>query len=132
MHISSLSFNDTIEIIAHFHNTIVNEKKIGLKDRGFTELQLKEMQRTGNFKPLETCGLRIKDDISSIKYEHFDYVCELLQSYELGHLPFPGSASEQPAQIMQILSLLKYLQYEHKQRLDKEASKSKPKNQRHK
>lgn len=76
-----------------------------------------------NFTPVDFVGLRIKSDFSHVTYDNFDYVYDLYIGYKNGILPFEGSHSEQPAQVMQILSLLESMTIEMQTKKMKEQSK---------
>jgi hypothetical protein len=61
--------------------------------------------------------LRFKRHLSNFKYPLFGYVITLFQNYERGVMPFEGSVSEQPAQLMDIFSLLEALKAEQETKL---------------
>lgn len=113
-HISNLSFNDSLRLICHYHNytSVKKTTKNDLVDRGYSEEQIKFLEGREDFINIETCGLRIKSRIDHVVYNQFDYVYDLYLGFKNGILPFPGSLSDQPSQVMQILSLLESLSIE--------------------
>lgn len=129
MEISSLSYQDMVRIVAQY-NTIYNGSKSVddsvLMDRGYTAEQIAAMrnQVTQAFSPVESCGLRFKSDFSKVEYPNFHYLMNLYHLYEKGCLPFPGSVSEQPAQIMEMFSIIQLLELERLNREAKEKRKS--------
>lgn len=126
MDISTLSFVDTVNIIANFHNIYYGKTKTtssDLKARGYNEETIKVLSKNVQSLAIESCGVRIKGDVSKLSYEFFDHVMHLFDGYEKGILPFEGSLSDQPAQIMQIFTLVNLLKLEHKKFLHEEQKK---------
>jgi hypothetical protein len=82
--------------------------------RGYTPEQLAAAQTSlgQKFNSVESCNLRFTKPFAHLKYDLLSYVLVLFENYEKGCLPFPGSASEQPAQIMEIFNILRQLKHE--------------------
>lgn len=80
----------------------------------------------------QTCGIVFKSDFSHVSYPHYDYVVNLYDAYKKGCLPFNGSTSEQPGQIMNIFVLLNnlYIETEDKQRKEQENKNKKSRSKR--
>lgn len=80
----------------------------------------------------QTCGIVFKSDFSNVSYPHYDYVVNLYDAYKKGCLPFEGSASEQPGQIINIFVLLNnlYIETEDKQRKEQETKNKKARSKR--
>jgi hypothetical protein len=116
MDISTLSFEDTVRIICHFHNSITGNKPTtnDLKSRGYTDEMIAAATNSPTKKNLESCGLRISGNYNDVVYNQFDYIMSLYNMKEVGILPFNGGAAEQPNQIMEIFSLLSLLHLEMK------------------
>lgn len=83
-----------------------------LRERGFTEEQIKAVMGSKSVPVIEACGLLFKAPLSNFKYTQMDYVLHLHSQFEKGNLPFPGPVSEQPGQIMEILSLVSVIKSE--------------------
>ena len=75
---------------------------------------MQEMRRKSekHFTPVTCLGLRFSRPLSNFKSDFIHYPWTLFENYEKGLLPFPGSVSEQPAQIMEIFSIFKALKIE--------------------
>lgn len=124
MQISALSTYDYITLIAHY-NRLQKKDRVDprLLTRGFTEDQLKQLQKTLGKSPDELISLNLhfKTDLTKFNYPHFNYVFRLYDRYnDAGVLPFKGSHSDQPAQIMEIFSVLEQLQMETQKELHEE------------
>lgn len=117
MDISTLSNYEFVALVANYNDLCDGSKnKIApsMVNRGYTAEQLAQASNriADKFNPVESCNLRFTKPYGHIKYDYMDYVLRLFDNYELGILPFPGSASEQPAQIMEIFSILRQLKHE--------------------
>lgn len=124
---STLSFPDMVRIVAHF-NTLYSDKKIKsddeLRQRGYNQAAIDALrkQRQDGFITVESCGLRFKSAFHNTKYGLFGYLDQLYALYQKGVLPFPGSTSEQPGQIMEMFGLMDSL---HIEKYNQEAKKRK-------
>ena len=80
----------------------------------------------------QTCGILFKTDFSHLSYPYYDDVVNLYDAYKKGCLPFQGSASDQPGQIMNIFVLLNnlYVETEEKQRKEQESKNKKARSKR--
>lgn len=118
MDISSLTDFDLIQLVATFNDQIANTNaKVSAEanSRGYTQEQLAAASGKiqEQFNPIESCGLRFTKPFEHLKYDQLGYVLNLHEAYERGAGPFPGSTSEQPAQIIEVFSVLKQLKLEH-------------------
>jgi hypothetical protein len=123
MDTSSLSDLEFVSLIATYNTSSDKDEKhkvsSKLDDRGYSADQLAhaKQKKTEKFKPVVSCDLRFTKPFDHLKFEPFGYVLTLFENYERGCLPFPGAASEQPAQIMEIFSVLRQLKHEAEIRL---------------
>lgn len=117
--ISSLNLADLATIMANYVSLMRGDKDhdSALLGRGYTAEQLKAV-KSKKQAAVEMHGLRFTVPLINFKYERMHYVLILFENYERGILPYPGSVSEQPAQIMEILSLLKTLKQEFQTQLN--------------
>lgn len=134
MDMSSLSFDDTVKLVCHFHNTVNKNNRSDVNDlvkRGYNEDMIKALSKVAPSLEIKSCGLSIKGNVSAIKYEYFDYVMGLYEGYENGILPFNGSLADQPNQIINIFTIISILKNEHQQKLlDEQKKKDKLKSGR--
>lgn len=109
LEISSISVYELIVITAHYTSLISNEidHDESLKLRGFSEEQIKKVSKQKPKTQIKTMGLIFKQPLCKFKYPLIEYVLILSENYEKGNLPFSGSISEQPAQVIEILELIK-------------------------
>ena len=63
------------------------------------------------------------DKHNLLKYPWFNYSLVTYQAYQKGILPYPGSLSEQPAKIMEIMSTLQQLELEAQEAARKKIEK---------
>lgn len=82
--------------------------------------QLKKSIIAKGIKSTRTLNLDFKAPLEDFNYNPFSYVYTLFLQYKQGTLPFPGSTSEQPAQIIEIFNTLDSLEMETKERQMKE------------
>lgn len=137
MKVSSLSDYESVCLVATYNDLSNGEKrKVSpeLKARGYTDEQLAHARKdkADKFNSFESCGLRFTKPTEHLKFDLINYVLTLFEIYEKGSLPFPGSASEQPAQIMEIFFLLNQLKSESQIKLSKEISKQSNGRNKHK
>jgi hypothetical protein len=119
--ISSLSFSDFVCIVGNYNHILEGSKPEvdpTLKARGYSDAAIEAARKSVIVSPTVSQGLRFTRHLSRYKYPLMSYVLTLLENYERGQLPFPGSVSEQPAQIMEIFALLQSLKHERDQRLN--------------
>lgn len=125
MKISSLHECEYAGIVAiynmHTGDTVLDKE---LKSR-YTDAQLKELQKKKDEKNvgIESCGLRFTRPLDLFPCEKFNYYYTLFENYEKGVMPFPGSVSEQPAQIIEIFNVFKALRSEQDIKLSKQIKK---------
>jgi hypothetical protein len=132
MEMSALSDYDFICLVATYNDLTGQEKnKVSskVKGRGYTEEQLAQTRQTFSekFNPVVSCGLQFLKPFDHLRFEPIGYVLTLYENYERGRLPFPGSVSEQPAQVMEIFSVLRQLKHEAEIKL-RETSKQNGRN----
>lgn len=117
--ISSLGTTDFIKLVAKFHSLSSGQAQSDalLEARGYSPEALAQTKEAivNAFPGLETMGLMFRVPPSQFNFDCFDYVAILLGNYERGVLPFPGSVSEQPAQIMDIFATLQSLKFEREE-----------------
>lgn len=120
---SRVSTFDYICIVAEFNCILTGEKDNteDLRRRGFSEAQINAAQKQSKLNRKELNGLVFTVPLHKFKYENLGYVLTLFENYERGQLPFPGSVSEQPAQIMDILNIIQNLKLEQQKKVDKES-----------
>lgn len=132
MDISSLTLAEYARIISSY-NAIRLSRSLDprLKDRGFTDEQLKILREKMKTSVTEVRSLNIKftRPIEEFKYSQFGYVLTLYRAYkEHGTLPFPGSISEQPAQFIEILNTIEAVELEFREKeLEQQKNKDKRK-----
>lgn len=119
MRVSSLSLVDYVNLIGHY-NRIQNGPTIDprIYERGYTAEQIKAMEEKQRIEQGTISSLNIKftGPIDEFNYTQFAYVYTLFKYNKNGTLPFPGSLSDQPAQIMEIFNTLESLEVENQQR----------------
>lgn len=73
-----------------------------------TEAEIKYLRKSMGDLQQVSCNMQFDKDYKEYPdYEHFNFVMMASHVYnKAGTLPFPGSLSEQPAQIMDILEVL--------------------------
>ena len=119
MNISTISDSDYIHLVANYITAVTGEvdPSLILRERGYSPEQIRAVEKNG--KKIETNFLRFSVSLHNFKYPQLGYVVTLFEHYEKGTMPFPGSVSEQPAQIMDIFRILAMLKIEHEARLQK-------------
>lgn len=107
-----------------------SEFDVSLNSRGYSPEALAEAKKIleKQFTPVTTLGLRFTRPLENFKSDILAYAWLLFDNYERGNLPFPGSVSEQPAQIMEIFGTLESLRLERKRietkRLESQAKRA--------
>lgn len=122
MEISNLDVDDFVHLVATYNELAErtqNDVTSEVEARGYSpeQLQVARKMISEKFDPITSCGLRFTKPFKHLKFEPIGYVLTLFENYERGCLPFPGSVSEQPAQIMEIFTVLKQLKHESESRL---------------
>lgn len=117
--ISSLSNEDYINIVGHY-TRLASEKADfdpNINTRGYSPEALAEAkkQTLKYFQPIQTLNLKFKKQLDDFEFEPLNYTLTLFENYERGLLPYPGSVSEQPAQLMEIFGVLQSLRQERQQ-----------------
>lgn len=125
MRVSSLSVVDYVNLCGHYSKlqsgpSIDPRLLERFKDQPERLEQLKKSIVAKGIKSTRTLNLDFKAPLEDFNYNPFSYVYTLYLQYKLGTLPFPGSASEQPAQIIEIFNTLDALESETKERQMKE------------
>lgn len=67
-----------------------------------------------------SAGLKISGDIKRFEYPYFGFILSAFQQFENGTLPFNGSYSDQPSQILEIFEVLTQLKFETEEKNRKE------------
>lgn len=119
MRVSSMSLIDYVKIVGHY-NRIQHGPSIDprIYERGYTPEQLKVMedQQKAESGAISSLNIQFTAPIESFDYPLFGYIYTSYRYTEKGVLPFPGSLSDQPAQIMEIFNTLESLELENQQR----------------
>lgn len=114
--LSSLSTIEFIKIVATYAHARSGKDSIdpSLAARGFTPEQIEQTKKLTEkkFNPVQIMGLRFTRPLDNFKSDLMGYAWTLFENYERGVLPFPGSVSEQPAQIMEIFGVFSALRFE--------------------
>lgn len=119
MDISSLDSIEFAKIVATYNN--IGEEgttEQDLIDRGYTPEQLSELRKAKKKQnvSIKSCGLIFTRDLSEFSCEKFNYYFLLFQNYERSNLPFQGTITEQPAQIIEIFNTFKMLKAEQEEK----------------
>lgn len=69
-------------------------------------------------------GIKYNKPLSNFKHPYLGYILLLLENYEKGLLPFPGTISDQPAQVIEMFSLIQNLKIEHQNKLNKQSEQN--------
>lgn len=127
---SSLSDGEFVEIVGTYAKLTNGRKESGLEARGYSPEALAAARQiaAATFNPVVSCGLRFTKPLDQFNYDQMGYALTLFENYEKGNLPFPGSVSDQPAQIIEIFGLLKALRQEQEQRKSLENGRHNRKN----
>ena len=96
-------------------------------ERGYTEAQIKIMEERAkkehSFDTFKSVNLLFTGSIDKYEYDQLGYVLTLFRQSKVGNLPFRGSTSEQPAQIIEIFGVLEQLEFEANQKAQAEAKR---------
>lgn len=95
-----------------------------------TEEEIKYLRKTMGVTKQLSCGLEFTKDFKEYpEYNHFNFVMMSSHLYnKAGTLPFPGSLSQQPAQMMEILETVFELDSERESDLRAKAESKKGRN----
>lgn len=121
--VSSFPFAEQAKFIGHFLDLSSGktESTTSLESRGYSPEALALMERRTNekFNAQESLGVKFKIPLKNFRSEYLSLAFQLHDGYEKGILPFPGSLTEQPAQIMEIFGLINALKFEQEQKVRK-------------
>lgn len=119
--VSTLLPSDHITIAAHYTALLRNEKdsEKQLVNRNYPEHMIAAAKKNVRFPDVRIGGLVFTVPITRFKHPLLHYLITLLENYERGSLPFPGTISEQPSQVIEMLSLMQFLRSEHQQYIEK-------------
>lgn len=126
---SSLSDYDRACLVAKY-NSMYKRETINPKIfENRSEAEIKYLRKTMSGNKQISCGIEfIKEFKEYPDYNHFNFVMMASHVYnKSGVLPFPGSLSEQPAQMMEILETIFELDTEREQDLADKAQKERDK-----
>ncbi len=119
MDVSGLTNLEFVSLVAHYNslwddNLNYNEISDQVSTRGYSEAALEEVRKHNRlaFTSIKSCGLEFTRPFNHLRFDQLSYALLLLENYERGRLPFPGSVSEQPAQIMEIFSVISRVRQE--------------------
>lgn len=118
--ISGISEYDWVYLSANYYSLLTGEQDqdANLKARGYSPEQIKFAKQKKQAVSTTVGPLRFTRPTIEFKYPNISYVLTLFQNYEKGLLPFPGSVSEQPAQIMEVFNLLRNIRNDYQQKLN--------------
>lgn len=122
MEISTLSDAEYVQIVANYNNIDKEDEEQVLRDRGYSEGQIKVVlgdKKYTSFKSLDV----VFHDKAMYKYPRFNMVVSAFMSYKKGILPYPGGYLEQPAKIIDIFNVLNQLELEAQEKAQKAAQK---------
>lgn len=113
---------DFINLSATYYNLLTGNKEADqeLKDRGYTSEQINAVNKNKKSTEIKFNGLVFTKSLKSFHYPLIGYALLLLENYELGNLPFGGTISDQPAQVMEIITVLRNIQSEYKTKIEKQ------------
>ncbi len=126
--ISSFPLVEQIKFIASYHNIETDSDKQEVLTRGYSPEQLAIMEKMQNkgFDGFKSLGIKFSVPLKNFKSDIFYYVLTLNDGFEKGMLPFSGSMSEQPAQIIEKFSLVRALKAEaEEKRIKKQNAEAK-------
>jgi hypothetical protein len=126
LEISSLSEYDFINLCANYLAILRNEQdnESELIARGYTKQQLAAVKKPlKRHHAVNIFNLKFTKPLTDFRYSLLNYVCVLFENYEKGNLPYEGTISEQPAQIIEIFQVIKSIRYEHQKAVEKEQLK---------
>jgi hypothetical protein len=114
--ISSVSTSDFVDIVATYISQTSGKTEFDptLNSRGYSPEALAEAKKLKEkkFSSVSALGLKFTKPLSNFKCENIGYLWTLFENYERGQLPYPGSISEQPAQIIEIFGVFQALKNE--------------------
>lgn len=97
-----------------------------------TEAEIKYLRKTMSDSKQQSCDIEFTKEFKEYpEYDHFNFVMMSSNVFnKSGTLPFSGSLSEQPAQMMDILEILFQLDTEREQDAQRKTEKDNKKNVR--
>lgn len=124
MAISTLSKNEYAHLIGHLNRLYLSKSnKTQLAERGYTRAQLEELEKARrNFKKdkfgqIFSLNVKYRNCLEKCNLFGMEYFLLLHDSFDRhGTLPYPGSLSEQPAKIMEILDIISAVKNEEEKR----------------
>lgn len=130
LQISGLSEYDRACLVAKYNSLYKRETIDPKLFENRTEAEIKYLRKTMGTTKHISCGLEFTKDFKEYpEYPHFNFAIMSSHLYDkAGTLPFPGSLSEQPAQMMEILETLFELDSEREADLRAKAESKKGRN----
>ena len=90
---------------------------------------MERAQANIELRSVSSLNVTINGDLERFDYPEFDYVINIYHIHtKTGALPYPGSISEQPAKIIELLNILEQLNLERRQREQAEQERKLKKN----
>ena len=130
LNLSTLGDYDRACLVAKYNSNYKRETiDPKIFDRGYSEERLKYLRKTlGNTVNI-SCSIEFNKDFKDYPdYEHFNFIMFANHVFtKSGTLPFPGSLSEQPSQIMEIFETLFELDMEREEDARRKAVKDRSK-----
>jgi len=122
MDYSSLTTFEYIAIIANYNQIGKSDSEQKLIDRGFSPQQIAVALKDKSFNHIKSLNVTFTEE-KNWNLSEFGFYLSLHQAYQNGIAPFSGSASEQPAKIIEVFNVLDSLYAEAEQKARKQAIK---------
>ena len=121
MEVSGLSHWDYVNLVGHYHKLSEGELiSPEVYEKGYTEAQIKHLEQRAKeqrgFNRIKSLDLLFQGSLQEYEYSQFNYVMTIYNQYKIGMLPFEGPLADQPAQIIDIMSVISQLQFEAEKR----------------
>lgn len=119
--ISLVSFAERVVLTGHYYSVISGAQKEEqtLKQRNYPAHMLAAL-KTAKHPVSEIAGLRFNVPTTRFEYPLLAYLLTLTENYERGVLPFPGSLSEQPSKVIELIEIIQLVRMEYQNKQQKE------------
>jgi hypothetical protein len=117
MEVSSLTSSDFVCLVASYNAITNGESRDDLVGRGYSDEMVETLraQQDLAYRGCASLGCYFSKPLRNFPSAILGYALILFENYERGTLPYPGSTSEQPAQVMEILGTLAALKAERQE-----------------
>lgn len=118
MQISSVSFYERSLIVGQYNSYFQdNDIDPRLLSKGLTEQQIQQIRNRMGKKEVVSLDLRFTKDLKLFKHPKFDFLYQLYDAWSSHNtLPFKGSFTDQPSQILEYFTIFDQLKYEQDKR----------------